>query len=856
MKSIITGGRRRMLRAGLTRALVAGLFTATAAPSAFAQLNRVGPVGPLGYPGWYQDRTGLTLEFCDNRTQPELDGGWCVLLPPDIPSGAAPETRTPSNFAEEHFYYLLNGGNNAAPVPGTTQTTRVLLVAGIEGAFGTGPVAAGDEIVFARLRIKVDPLPYSGTYTVYTPFGKRVFPNQVAGDRLFATEDVGLSIGDFQAALNGSIYPFLVPSTVPGGPEMPPVSATNPAPDQDPAHFGGGAPTPYPNNGRRYIADPARLGPVTGSVANFSADGIANPNLFRIDVSGTDVPNGRVTLYQTTDFTLAGRIFEGAMQGDVSLDRASYARGGTSGDKVDIYATATPATATRIPATATVPPIPTNLVYYNAACVPTVDAAGNAGPPFSAPPGAVTVQLLNSGTKYFAQYGTLPVGMAGCLESSATLTNGQATTVYTPVQLTDQLTITQADFDAALQTLTVKAVSSDATLGPGGSSPLQTLTVPGYGNLVNGQLVAPHVLAVPATITVTSSGGGSNTRQVNTGAPTASGGGTTGGGTTPPPTQPTVPVASNVAAATIEGTPVLLTLTADTTLTITLSSTGVLGTAAVTGPGTVTYTPNPFASGNDAFAYTLTNSAGLTSNTATVTVAIAGMNNPPTAVADRVNAIAGASVSANLLGNDTDPDGIADLTGIVLNNADPRLGAVSVSGGTITFTAQALPAGTTQVSVPLTYQARDAAGAVSAAVTSTVTVFAAETLTPAKWQYTTSQNRWVVTGTVSPNAGQTMAITYASGTFNVWNTSTARFACSGNATGTPIGTAPTDGTATWTFDQAGINPNSILNPTNSNNNVTSPDGKTKTSLWCTTPTVKITSSATGASATPGAVQVK
>jgi hypothetical protein len=774
-----------------------------------------------------------------------------VLLPPDLPTGAAPESRTPSNFAEEHFYYLLNAGNNAAPVAGTGQTTRVLLVAGIEGAFGTGPVAAGDEIVFARLRIKVDPLPYSGTYTVYTPFGKRVFENQIAGDRLFATEDVGLSIGDFQAALRGSIYPFLVPSSVPGGPEMPPVSATNPAPDQDPAHFGGGTPTPYPNNGRRYIADPARVGPVTGSVANFTADGIANPNIFRIDASGIDVPNGRVTLYQTTDFTLAGRIFEGAMQGEVSLDRASYSRGGATGDKVDIYATATPANATRIPAAAPVPPIPTNLVYYNAACTPTIDATGNAGPPFSAPAGAVSVQLLNSGTKYFAQYGVLPGGMAGCLESSATLTNGQATTVYMPVQLTDQLTVTQADFSAALQTLTVKAVSSDTMLGADGVSPLQTLTVPGYGNLVKGQLVATQVLAPPATVTVTSSGGGSNTLQVTTGAAATTG---TGGGSTPPP--PVAPIANNVAASTIEETAVSVAVTSDTSLTITLASTGVLGTAVVSGPGTVTYTPNPNASGNDAFAFTLTNSAGLTSNTGTVTVSIAPVNDPPTAVAETVSAIAGFAASANLLSNDIDPDGAADLRTVGIDNADPRLGAISISGGVITFTAQPLPAGTASLSLPVTYHAVDASGATSASVTSTVRVFATEAITPAKWQYTTSQNRWVVTGTVSPSAGQTMTITYASGTFNVWNAATVRFACTGNAAGQVVGSAVTDTTATWTFDQAGINPNSILNPTNSNNSVTSPDGKTKVSLWCSTPTVKITSSASGASVTPGAVQVK
>jgi len=856
MRSIITADRRRTLRAGLTRAVVAGLFAATTAPSAFAQLNRTGPVGSLGYPDWYQDKTGLTLEFCDNKTQAELEGGWCVLLPPDIPAGA-PESRTgsPVNFADEHFYYLLSTGANAVGIPGQTgQTTRVLLVAAIEAAFGGGPVKAGDEMVFARLRVRIDPAPYSGTYTVYTPFGKRVFEDQVAGERLFVTDDVGLTVGNFQEALNGSIYPFLTPSATPGGPELPPVSATNPAPDTNPAHFGGGAPTPYPGNGRRYIADPARIGPVTGSVADFTADGIRNPNIFRIDITGPDVPGGKVTLFQTSDFSLAGRIYEGAMTGKVTLDRASYARN-ASGEKLDVYATATPITATRIPATSPVPPIPSNLVYYNAACTPTLDAARNPGPPYSAPVGGFQVPLRNTGTTFFAQYGLLPDKLEGCLEANATTTSGQATTVYMPIHLTDQLTISQAEYDAGSQTLTVRAVSSDTTVGPDGTTPLQTLTVPSLGNLVNGQLVVGQLLAPPATIAVTSSGGGSNTHQVTTTAPTTVGGGATGGGsgTTTPPT---APVASNASATTVEGAAVDIPLTNDASLTVTLVTTGVLGTAVVSAPGTVTYTPNPNASGNDAFAYTVTNASGLTSNTATVTVAIAPLNDAPTAVAETVSAIGGVTASVNLLANDTDPDGQGDLAAVVIDNSDPRLGAVSVSGGFVTFTPQPLPAGTTSLSLPLSYHAVDVAGAASASVTSTVRVFSSETITPVRWQYTTSQNRWVVSGTVNPNMGQTMTIAYASGAFSVWDSTRNQFACTGNAAGTLIGTAVTDGTGTWTLDQGGINPNSILNPTNSNHTATAPNGS-KTNFWCgATPTLRITSSATNRSVATTAVQVK
>jgi hypothetical protein len=156
----------------------------------------------------------------------------------------------------------------------------------------------------------------------------------------------------------------------------------------------------------------------------------------------------------------------------------------------------------------------------------------------------------------------------------------------------------------------------------------------------------------------------------------------------------------------------------------------------------------------------------------------------------------------------------------------------------------------------VTYHAVDRAGTASPSVSDNVRVFASESIVPSKWQYTTAQNRWVVTGTVSPNQAQTMTITYASGSYNVWNTAQSKFACTGNPTGQLIGKAVTDTTATWTLDQGGTNPNSILNPTNSNNNAVSPDGRTKTSFWCTTPTLRITSSATGASVTTSAVQIK
>src|SRR5574341_867034 len=86
------------------------LLFAGALSTAYAELARVGPVVPAngGYPAWYQDKTGLTMEFCTPANQAELDGGWCVILPADLP-GAPPEVPF-TNYSEEHFWWNATAG--------------------------------------------------------------------------------------------------------------------------------------------------------------------------------------------------------------------------------------------------------------------------------------------------------------------------------------------------------------------------------------------------------------------------------------------------------------------------------------------------------------------------------------------------------------------------------------------------------------------------------------------------------------------------------------------------------------------------------------------------------------------------
>jgi hypothetical protein len=68
-----------------TAALVVAMLLATV-PVAHAALERMGPINNDstvgGFPAWFQDKTGLALEFCNLLNQSELDGGWCTLIPP------------------------------------------------------------------------------------------------------------------------------------------------------------------------------------------------------------------------------------------------------------------------------------------------------------------------------------------------------------------------------------------------------------------------------------------------------------------------------------------------------------------------------------------------------------------------------------------------------------------------------------------------------------------------------------------------------------------------------------------------------------------------------------------------------
>jgi hypothetical protein len=763
--------------------VVLALLFAVGLPAAHAQTDlsgfaRSGPVGFGGYPTWYQDKTGLAMEFCSPLNASELDGGWCLLLPPGV---FAPEV-FPSQFFDEHFYWA---GSADASAGGS----KVLLVTALEGAFAVGPVIQGDQIVFGRLRIVINPLPRSGTYRVTTPFGIYTFENQAAGAKLFFTEDIGINCppGNFACALDSKIGPFLVPSATPGGSEMPPVSSANPTPDTDPAHFGGAfAPTPYPGTGKRYIADPARIGPVTGGRYG---------NSFIVDLVN---PDGTTqNLFGTDNFSLMGRVFEGAMTGRVTVDRASYARTAAGAIKLDVFATALPGTQPRLPAGAPPAPVKPQLQYYDAPCVANLDAVSGAFLGWAIPTaaGVQSVQMLakDGAPSFWGQNAPAALPSEACVvQTNAVDLNGAPTTAFFPTVVTDQISISQALYDPAQQQLTVAAASSDEQIPP-------TLTVTDFGDMAAGVLTVQQLIAPPAVVKVKSSARGSAEAAVTTGA-----GGTGGGSALPIATNDALTVAEDAAATpiavlandTVNGGPI------PSGATLTIVSPPLRGTAAINTDNTISYKPTANLNGPDSLSYSLSIN-GATSNVATLAISVTPVNDAPVAVTDNFTAVAGMSAPLPVLANDVDFDGPTDIVAVnSVSQATAPAGvaastwSVTASGGSVLFAASI--AGT----YTFTYTARDAANAVSAPVTSSVTVTQSETVSITLAEYRRSGARLRITGTVNPvtTPPQRMEIRWSNGTDTI----------------SLVATPTADAAGNWAIDLKGVT--GIQNPDNSGAN--------------------------------------
>ncbi|MBG6075441.1 hypothetical protein [Polaromonas sp. CG_9.11] len=460
--------------------IVFSIAAALAGQAAHAVLERTGPIDAAnGFPRWYMDTTGLNFELCLPLTPAELSGGHCLLLPGDAP--ATPEV-FPGQFFDEHFWWQAG----AALTPATGG--KALLVLGLEAAF-SADVAPGNQIAFSRIRVRLAPVPVTGTYRFIHPYGEESVVG-TRGERIFFTDDVGIGApGDFTGATKGRLGPFLLPSQSAGAAEIAPVAG------------------PVP--GKLYIADPARIGPVTGSpLPDFlGSDGIMhNHNIFRIEgPRGSNLGGIGVDFIETTGFSLMGRIYTGQVPSLVAPDRATYTRSG--GDqKVDVFATAYRSAASRLPGSVRPAGVAPVTSFFNAPCGTTLDAAGNLiayTPPAS---NALETQMVAQKNSRWGQSriaSGLAIPDSVCLkDNSGVNINGQSTPAYHPLPLNDTVKVTDVLFDPVNATLTVKAMSSDQVAPP-------TLTVADYNiPLSFGVANISGVTSPPAKIRVLSSIGG------------------------------------------------------------------------------------------------------------------------------------------------------------------------------------------------------------------------------------------------------------------------------------------------------------------------------------------------------------
>ncbi|HEX6374843.1 MAG TPA: Ig-like domain-containing protein [Allosphingosinicella sp.] len=155
---------------------------------------------------------------------------------------------------------------------------------------------------------------------------------------------------------------------------------------------------------------------------------------------------------------------------------------------------------------------------------------------------------------------------------------------------------------------------------------------------------------------------------------------------------------------------------------------GAYGTLTLAADGSYTYTPSAAAQAlddgetvQDSFSYTA--SDGTASDSATLTVTVAGANDAPVAVDDAAATTEEASVSGNVLANDTDVDGET----LTVTNPGTYVGAYGTltlaADGSYTYTpsaaAQALDDGET-VQDSFSYTASDGTASDSATLTVTV----------------------------------------------------------------------------------------------------------------------------------------
>jgi len=266
-----------------------------------------GPYAPTtgGFASWYQDTHGRTLDLCLSKalssrvpSTPGAPSYMCSLIPaPGVFDDTQPIV-FPGNFPDEAFWFTADG-----TVVDAARGINLSYGSAVEAAFSGGDPVEGDQISFARIRIRVD-VPTAGTYVITHPYGVEVFNVDTPGRRAInMTRDIGIgSPKTYDGALKGDVGPFL--RSVNG-----PYTEVN----------------PDTGNIETFVGDPNLTEAVTGSPFNTNFVRIVGPS-----AAGT---------IQTNLFTVAGKVLDNRQQTHVEIDRATYRRT-SAGVRAEVFAKA------------------------------------------------------------------------------------------------------------------------------------------------------------------------------------------------------------------------------------------------------------------------------------------------------------------------------------------------------------------------------------------------------------------------------------------------------------------------------------------------------------------------------------
>ncbi|RJR37213.1 MAG: hypothetical protein C4567_13055 [Deltaproteobacteria bacterium] len=437
-------------------------FIMAMTPAAFAGLSAVGPFNPVappgnGFPQWYTDANGVSVDLPIPPAGDGVAAPTMIYAPLTATSNAVAQA---AGFDGEAFYFMARN-----PRSFQTKYGRVTITVGLEASYASGVPAAGDQVVFSRIRIRAA-VGVPGTYTFFHPWGSESIPVTAADIASKAkginfTKDVGLTPGwvsDGAGGWTAVAAPLGFHSVLQPGNTM--------------------------STFIRAVAPPPPAGWIGDGVSNstFTGSPIGH-NKFRLEgPAGIDLDGKGNNFIETSIMVISGHIPATLTTPlPLSLDRVTCSFVGGV-ENIDLW-----------------------LTSKQGAAIQVTDPLGAV-----LATGTVTAPR---GT-YFRSF----PGTAKTITVTVTDPLGAFTPTSATTNVIDYLNIIQPSYSLASRILTVQATSSDFFNNP--INP-PVLTVTGYGPMTLDPLTGIYSLSAPVTINaappriqVTSSVGGSETAPV------------------------------------------------------------------------------------------------------------------------------------------------------------------------------------------------------------------------------------------------------------------------------------------------------------------------------------------------------